>query len=302
MNPSPFEGCWLRIDRAEAHRKASSKIWNDFIEQNPFDFMVDHEGEGHFVMRVVQEVPTPPELAILMGEWLYNLRCALDYTMYAAAVVVTEQDPPPGAGQLQFPICFQESQFRDNQYRMKSLADHHSGFIESMQPYRHDEPDTSALGWLNKLARIDRHRRLTIVTAHVAEATPRVEVPDGCKVDVEFGKRVIVNGEAEVGRLTVVPWVDGAQIWVNPGLGIDPEVMEWADSAFWRQIGYNERLSLLSFSVQSMVAMFEYDCLGQTRMEHILTDTFRSECDAKRRQGRSSSASRLDASSRKPRR
>ena len=89
-------------------------MWNKFLEQHPYEFTVVHEGGGSFVMRVHQEIPTPPEMAVLIGEWLYNLRCALDYSVYAAAVCVSGQDPPPGAGQLQFPIYESEAAFLGN--------------------------------------------------------------------------------------------------------------------------------------------------------------------------------------------
>jgi len=235
-------------------------VWNGFLDENPYEFTLTHEGGGNFVMRVHQEIPTPPEMAVLIGEWLYNLRCALGYSVYAAAVGVSGQDPPPGAGQLQFPVYESEDAFRGNLYRLKPLGTHHRTILETMQPYRHEDPDTSALGWLNRLARIDRHRRLTITTAYVAELRPIIGVPVGCTVELEWGERIMVDRVAEIARFKVTPWKEGWRVETNPQAGIDPEIAEWAASPFWRPIAYNRRLRMLDVVVESMVATLEYDC------------------------------------------
>jgi hypothetical protein len=260
-------------------------VWNEFLEQHPYEFILVHEGGGSFVMRVYQEVPTPPAMAVLIGEWLYNLRCALDYSVYATAVCVSGQDPPPQAGQLQFPIYESEGAFRENLYHLKPLEAHHKAILETMQPYRHEDPDTSALGWLNRLARIDRHRRLTVTTAYVAEVQPIIGVPVGCTVDLEWGERVMVDHVAEIARFRVTPWEETLESWkveANPQAGIDPEIAEWARSPFWRPIAYNRRLRMLDVVVESMVTTLEYDCLGASRKSDMLTGEFRAECDARR--------------------
>jgi hypothetical protein len=292
MYGDPFEGCWHRIERAETHRKAAADVWNGFIKDHPYDFTLDHQGEGRFLLRVFQQLPTPPEMAVLIGEWLYNLRCALDYCVYATAVSVSGQDPPPGQGVLQFPIYGSEVEFRKNEYRLKPLAEHQRTLLEVMQPYKHPDPDTSALAWINRLARIDRHRRLTVMTSYMAEMRPIVGAPKDCTVDLEFGERVIVDNEAKIARFTVTPWQDGWHVEANPQLGIDPEVREWTESSFWRRIDYNERLRMLRSVVKSMVVTFEYDCLGYSRDAEILTAEFRAECDARRQPGKGLRTSR----------
>lgn len=282
MAEHPFASCWLRVDRAQAHRHAAAQVWNDFLESEPYDTVLDYEGQGQFVIRVIQQEPTPPEMSVLIGEWLYNLRCALDYIVYETAVCVSGENPPPGEGVLQFPIYDSPDVYAKNLYRLKPLADHHRLWLESVQPYRHQDPDTSALRWLNHLARIDRHRRLSVVTAYVAEASPVISVPPGCEVVIEFADSVVVDYEAEVARFTVTPWQDDWKPNVKPGVGIDPEIAEWAVSPFWRQIPYNERLRRLDIGVVIQLAAYEYDCTGGGRKAELLTNEFRAECDARR--------------------
>ncbi len=55
-------------------------------------------------MWVEQDLPTPPEMAILIGECAYSLRAALDYVVCETAIVASNRRPPPDAGNLQFPV------------------------------------------------------------------------------------------------------------------------------------------------------------------------------------------------------
>ena len=151
-----------------------------------------------------------------------------------------------------------------------------------MQPWRHEDPDTSALGWLNRLARIDRHRRLTITTAYVAELRPVIAVPMGCSMDLEWGERVMVDHVAEIACFTVTPWEEDWKVEANPQAGIDLEIAEWGRSPFWRPIAYNTRLRMLELVMESMVVTLEYDCVGHSRKSDMLTEAFRAECDGRR--------------------
>ncbi len=282
----PFEASWHRIDRAKAHRDAAAGVWNDFVDRDPYGVFLDDEGEGQFVIRVVQQEPPPTELAVLTGEWLYNLRCALDYAIYDVAVCATGRNPPPGRGTLQFPIYDTEQGWNRNRHRLGPLAEHHIGILEIMQPYRHEDPDTSALGWVNRLARIDRHRHLTVMAAYMSEMRPIVGVPEGCAVDMTFGERVIINDEAQIARFTVRPWREGWEVEANPQTGLDPEIAEWAESPFWRRIDYNQRLRMVQLVVETTLVTLEYDCVGHSREAQYLTDDFRVEADARREEWR----------------
>jgi hypothetical protein len=284
-NYVPFEAAWRRVDRAAAHRHAAAQVWNEWIEDDPYSFSIYHYGEGRYGLFVTEDDPTPPEMAVLLGEWLYNLRCALDYAVYEAAVCVSGQNPPPQKGQLQLPVCFTEADYRKNEYRLKPLADQHRIIIEKMQPYRHDDPDTSALGWLHKLARIDRHRSLHLITTYAAEMNPLIEIagaPVNLVVEFDVGERVVVDRQAEIAQFTVTPWNDDWEVSVNPQTGLDPEIADWTGGAFWRRVEYNDRLTILETLSTTIIAPLEYDCLGRGREAKFLTDDFRVECDARR--------------------
>ena len=60
-----------------------AQLWNDYIAGDPFAPSLWGEGDGVYILRIWEEEPPPPELAIAIGEWLYNVRSALDYIIWA---------------------------------------------------------------------------------------------------------------------------------------------------------------------------------------------------------------------------
>lgn len=102
----------------------------------------------------------------------------------------------------------------------------------------------------------------------------------------QWGQRVLTGGRADVARLSVEPWGDDMQVAINPRVGIDPEVGEWARSPFWRRIRFSERLTMIQVFVAAEIAVYEYDCTGETRKPEALTDSYKAECDGRERNGR----------------
>lgn len=222
----------------------------------------------------------PPEFAVIMGEWLYNLRSTLDYVIWATAVYTTGQSPPPNEEKLQYPIYDSEQAWRRNRYRLDPLAEHHREMLRAMQPFASDL-DANYLGWINRMARIDRHRRLVDGTAYLAVIDPVVQVPGGCDVSLEWGERVLVDEGADVARITISPWSPDMDIAVNPRVGIDPEIAQWSASPFWTGKRFTDRLTMIQIFVSAEIASYEYDCTGRSRKADLLTDDFKAEARAR---------------------
>jgi hypothetical protein len=159
MTDDPFEACWYRWERADSHRRDMVKVWNGYVERQTHDFALVHEGQGVHIMRVIENEPIPADFAGLFGEWLYNLRASLDYIIWAAAAYASGTLPPPNEGVLQYPIYDNEAAWKSNLYRIKRLPEHQQQRLRMMQPFAGDL-DANFLGWINRLARIDRHRTL----------------------------------------------------------------------------------------------------------------------------------------------
>lgn len=281
MSEDLFAPAWARVDRANELRERMAQLWNDYISGHPFTPSLIGEGDGVYILRVWEDQPPAPELGVATGEWLYNVRSALDYVVWATAAHESGVIPPPNEAQLQYPIYDTEEAWNRNLYRLKHLADHHRSMLKVMQPFN-SSLDANYLGWINRLARIDRHRHLNHMTAYLAEVEPVFAVPDGCTITLQWGERVLRDGKADVARIVVAPWHEGMDVQFNPRLGIDPEIEAWSGSQFWRRINYSERFRLLQVFVSAEIAAYEYDCTGTSRKAELLTDTYRTECDARR--------------------
>jgi hypothetical protein len=281
MDEDLFAHPWARLDRAGEIADRMVEIWNQFLTDHPYSASLVGEGNGVFILRVHEDTAPPQEFAVAVGEWINHLRSALDYTMWATAAHVSGKVPPPNQGQIQYPIYESGAVWERNLHRLSALADHHRSMLLTMQPFNSD-PDANYLGWINRIARSDRHRQLSRMTGHLAELQPALAAPEHCEVTLQWGERVISDGYADAARFVVRPWDQEMHIEANPRMGIDPEIEEWSSSPFWRRIPFSDRLRMLQVFVGAEIAVYEYDATGTSRKQDALTETYRAECDARR--------------------
>ncbi len=215
-----FEGCWQRIERARAHRHAIFQIWTEFSSKQPNTLIgqvYGSNGEGHFI--AVIPYPLPSILSLELGEMLYQLRAALDGSIYASNVLECGQDPPPDDDRLEFPIFDRQTQWDElknpKRNKLGILGNKRKTFIESVQPYKTpvSMPDEirvndagRILGILNNWARMDRHRRLHVVNLYATSGHIELDPPEGLEVIsiepfTETG--VVKKGEILLGRFVI---------------------------------------------------------------------------------------------------
>jgi hypothetical protein len=82
-----------------------------------------------------------------------------------------------------------EAAWKRNLYRIKGLPEHQQRRIRGMQPFGSDL-DANYLGWINRLARIDRHRTLVDGTCCLAELSPALMIERSRKETLQWGSRV----------------------------------------------------------------------------------------------------------------
>ena len=274
-----FEGCWDRYDRALSHKDAARQAWSDFLGEDPYDARLSEDDPGHFELWVEQRLPVPRLIAIEFGEYLYNLRAALDYCAYAVAVADCKQDPPPGDEFIQFPIYDTETSYRNNEYRIKCFSDKHRGWVKAIQPFMGEEsPDHYVMHWLNDLARKDRHRQLHVLGAYISEVAPMVSIPDGATVTFEEVEPVtFVEGDAVVARFQVTPLLPKDQVEANPNLALDVEIEEFARrrpaSAGWLWFRMAKRLLVMDSFIDAVIGRLERDCTGWTRSKFVADES-----------------------------
>ena len=275
---NPFNSCWDRIERLEMHRLELASIWNSYLDEDPFGVSFVDTGDGEYLLQIHQGLPVPQEFSLVFGEWLYNARACLDYIIWAVACCASEHIPPPNERNLSYPIFDDSSRWTNWKSNHKSLKSHQIEMLSNMQPFN-SGLDANYLGVINRLSRIDRHRRLTISTAVLAEVKPIVEATGSSKVTVQWGSRLFRNGLCDLAKIRIEPITPGLSPRVNPGVTIDPEIEEWQESKFWRQIPFSERLSKIQLFLAGEIAVYEYDCLGHSRNVHFLTSEFKKLSD-----------------------
>jgi hypothetical protein len=285
MNPrDPFKGCWDRFDRAIAHRDRAMRVWAEFLD-NEDAYSVnlymdrEREGVGRGTLRVSPGDELPSMLPILFGEYFYNLRAALDYAVYATAVIDNNwQDPPPGESVLQYPICESPGSWSKNAFHVAPLSKKHQGWIEVVQPYAGGEnPRLRGSYWLNHLARLDRHRELRVVGAYVAESNPIVSVKAPAIVTFDpLDEETFVDGDAVLASFTVSPWQDGDDVRANPQAELQLELKDFVlgrpAEAKWLFMPLRSRLLMIESVVDTEVGRLEYDCVRSTRSRFLDRD------------------------------
>ena len=86
-------GC---ASRAQIRAREMSEAWNDYLAPHPFEFLLLRTSPTQYLVRLEQIEPVPLELPALFGEWLYNLRSALDHVVWASAAHASGSIPPAG--------------------------------------------------------------------------------------------------------------------------------------------------------------------------------------------------------------
>lgn len=234
---NPFDVCWDRIARANAHREASASAWNAYIEDDSYEPRLDMNPDGTGCLSFEQVKPIPPSIALSIGELLYQFRAALDASIYEVSCANSGQRPPPDEAKLEFPICETEKHFRKSGWKIEALTQEQRAIIESLQPY--NTPSTlkpeelpynfnRGLGLLHDWARIDRHRRIHVVGSWTANIQPMFRLPSGTSItegDVVTTPFMLKDG-GQIARFKVRGWKTGMNIQANPNVTIDMAIDE----------------------------------------------------------------------------
>lgn len=227
-----FEVCWQRLYRADAHRVAIARAWNALIESEAYVPVVDVQANGTGAIWIEQTTPFPESIALDFGEFLYQLRGALDACVYETACLNTKAQIPARPETLEFPICDSPARFEGAQRKIDQLTSEQRALVERMQPYNapqdlapHEVPFSfnRALGILNDWARKDRHRRLHFAVTFGTRVRPRLRVPLGTKV-VEFAVKrplFVLKDRHEVATFRLSGYKAGMNVQANPNLMLD---------------------------------------------------------------------------------
>jgi hypothetical protein len=262
----PFEGCWKRVERADAHRKTLAEAWNSFIEDDPYSVSVrmEHDGTGRIWVRPRYSA-LPASFALELGEMLYQFRAALDGCVYDAAILETRKNPPPDEKGLAFPICPSAKEFENAAWHIAPLLNDRRDIIESVQPYNTPKlaPElmvlnfNRTLGILHDWARKDRHRQLHVIGSWGSNANPKVRFPD----DTNLAYMTVIGSgfledEGHIATFKLDGFTPGMNVQANPDLAIDIAVNEIPPPCADNDTLGN-RLLAMSVASQSIIGAFK---------------------------------------------
>lgn len=197
----------LKVD-ARRHINALEVAVTAYIE-DPATFQYFTEDEPNDVGRVVVKVRTlvepPPELALVCGDVIHNLRTALDLVFQLGIA-----DSDMVSDDSQFPMLLNapsEKVWKSVAHGMLGLlSKEHIAEIRAMQPYA-DQTDNSRnvqLGMLQVLEIRDKHRLPLLTATAAARGTVGLDRPvSRVSIIHSVGAPIIINGDTELYRLKI---------------------------------------------------------------------------------------------------
>jgi hypothetical protein len=223
-----FAKCHARIGRAVHHSNETAEIWNDLDIMHLLAVTLFVRDDGTGTLDVDQVEPLPENLELELGEFLYQLRAALDGAVYASAIQDSGQNPPPKTSSIEFPICERKEEWAKQSRKIALLNAGRQRFIEVTQPFAEPLLEASllvlnsnrSLRFLNELARIDRHRRLHTLIAGISMDQPLFELPEGTQLE-KLEVRPMSSTEGPAARFSLSGWQRGMKLFANPLADID---------------------------------------------------------------------------------
>lgn len=171
-----LEGCWAKVVRAKTHIDTLTEQIKGFLQSDAYAFIPQVNADGtEYIFRchVVRDGEWL-EWALLTGDAIHNLRCALDHLAWRLAGADRADT------KTQFPIFLTEADFRRHAPKqVRRMSRDAQALIEALQPFRTPEPLRDALWGLHILNNADKHRLVWITAAAHLRSEYTFIVPDG---------------------------------------------------------------------------------------------------------------------------
>ncbi|PZR65211.1 MAG: hypothetical protein DLM71_00110 [Chloroflexi bacterium] len=210
----PLHGARAKVVRAKEHLRSLEERVADFVESDPYRVVrdLDPQTGAHRRYAVIERQP-PPELPLIIGDAVHNLRSALDHAIFeiatrAAAGRLTHRQEE----RLFFPIFSNRAKYANSlpvKHTMELLPLEVQEYVERRQPYNVDARRRRArlndpLCVLQSMWNTDKHRTL-LLTAAIARLPFSEELREAPEGSFRFTGAVVDNG-SEV--LHVLPGYD----------------------------------------------------------------------------------------------
>jgi len=214
LTPS-LDGPILKLKRSVHHLRSLDGEIVAYIKSDPAKTFSEYDDKaGEYIGRVKVIREPPHHWGVLVAEYGYQLRSALDLLVYQLALLSLDG---PGS-RTAFPIFNSATDYaRDRNKYLSGVAEEHRAIIDSLQPYhRGDDADNDPLARLQWLTNEDKHR--LIVPALLKRGETGIDAypvateqlpPDGTKHLIFAGRSITTTtsaperlyDSAEIGRV-----------------------------------------------------------------------------------------------------
>lgn len=149
----------LKIARAKQHIADVERLCSVFYDSQPHRIFTEHDAQGPgYTIKLRLEKPVPDEIALVVGDAIYQMRSSLDVLACCLATANRAKDTKG----TYFPFAGSAAEFMlpATQRKIQKLSAAHRQIIHHWKPY---QGGNNVLWILNRLANIDRHNRLVTV-------------------------------------------------------------------------------------------------------------------------------------------
>lgn len=167
-----------KIDRARVHSDLLNLEMNTFVQDDPnatLGFVVEFDfDKGECFVRWGEHTKPPLRWSVILGEFFYDLRSALDHLAYQLVPVADRSD------RTEFPVFWEPDKFHGRDKRKtKGMSDPALAVIESLQPFSEwpEHPQQTTLWRIHDLCNIDKHRLLHLADFFLASAAVKMLFP-----------------------------------------------------------------------------------------------------------------------------
>lgn len=192
---------WLKVQRAEKHLTDIGDYIARATGPNPRRIRIEKRHDGtRWNYFACHDLVIDPIVAVVIGEFLYDLRSALDH------IVAANVNTPGRRRKSQFPIftedifatlpngqLIEEHASRRDAWKgwLKGVPDAVVAVIKDAQPYAkgveyNSDPNDHALAILDTYQLADKHRELAVIDGGIDDPHGMVIYPDGTPVEIDY--------------------------------------------------------------------------------------------------------------------
>jgi hypothetical protein len=204
----PLDDPRAKLSRAEHHLLTLNGEWEAWKKSYPYYILVESNEDNAFwefsVRRFGAEVkPEDDVFGLLIGDYVNNLRAALDQLAWQLVIVANKRKvKPTDRRDIYFPIVEAGAHPRDywNLSPLRYFSVEQGSFFEGFQPYRRtDFP--KALPTLNAFWNADKHRLINPVEVRLTPEDGLIfeVVHDAKIIETHTDADIPLEGDAKVG-------------------------------------------------------------------------------------------------------